>query len=182
MYVPSRACMWACVLLVVCSINHNNPRCVSHLLFPQWSLPETRVWQVWVGSASQPCRADVIPTLQMGTLRLVEVKGPTWDSHPDSRVCRHSSSVPPSLWKVGVWFSSPTRLHGGDSLLFADSCSHILHWSCGAWGGLLGGLVVRWVHTPARPCLQTLAVSPPPAVGLGQAGQFPHPSPRSEIR
>ena len=82
----------------------------SRFLLPQWSLPETRGWQVRVGSASQPCRADAIPTLQMGTPRLAEVKGPAWDSRPDSRGCRHSSSVPPPLWKMGLWFSSPRPL------------------------------------------------------------------------
>ena len=140
--VSSSACMWACVLLVACSVNHN-PWCMSRFLLPQWSLPETRGWQVWVGSASQPCRADAIPTLQMGPLRLAEVKGPAWDSRPDSRGCRHSSSVPPPLWKMGLWFSSPRPLKEETCPRFADSRSHILHWSCGAWGApwWLGGQV-----------------------------------------
>ena len=171
--VSSSACMWACVLLVACSVNHN-PWCMSRFLLPQWSLPETRGWQVRVGSASQPCRADAIPTLQMGTPRLAEVKGPAWDSRPDSRGCRHSSSVPPPLWKMGLWFSSPRPLK-------EETCPslqiHAPTSSTGpvGLGGLLGGLVVRWVHMPAGPHLQAPAVSPPPAVGLGQAGQFPHP-------
>lgn len=140
MGVSSRACMWACVLLAACSVNHNNPRCTSHHLLPQWSLPETRVWQVRVGSASQPCRADAIPTLQMGTPRLAEAKGPTWDSCPDSRVRRHSRLVPPPFWKVGLWLSTPPP---PPRRRLAPLCRFMLpHPPLALWG--LGGSLVAW--------------------------------------